>query len=292
MEGELFESLYRVLRRQATLRKGLRVRGRVFSDEVILLVYFWSVSHDRPRCWACRRENWPASMAWLNLPSESTLSRRMRSVSVMLLLAGVYQTLAARHVPGLLRRVDSRPLCVGGFSKDRDAKRGYGAGQVVRGYKLFCLSSGGVVPDALKLGPMKLSDPSATAELIAAVDDGGGYLLGDANYDSNPLHASVTPRGWQLVAPRRCPGAGLGHTPHEPSRLRSIELLEGPSDFGRRLYRLRGVIEREFAHSGNFGGGLQPLPNWVRRPRRVTAWVLAKLLLNGLRLCRNQGLVA
>jgi hypothetical protein len=298
MEGELWESLYRLLRAQAKLRKSPGGRRVVYSDVLILTVYFWSVLHDRPRCWACRRENWPVNMAWLNLPSESTLSRRMRSVSVMLLLASIYHALAALRPPRLVRVVDSKPLPVGGFSKDRDARRGYGAGQLLRGYKLFCVwGSAAVVPDALVLGPMNLSDPAGAASLLRCLAGGtggtGGYLLADVTHDSNPLHALAAPLGFQLLAPRKSPGAGLGHgTTHEPSRLRSIELLEGNSPFARSLYARRGDIEREFGGAGNFGGGLQPLPNWVRRPRRVVPWVISKLLLNGVRLCENKRLAA
>ena len=226
-------------------------------------------------------------MGWLTLPSEATLSRRMRSVSVMLLLAMLYDHLAAEHPqPTLVRQVDSKPLPIGGFSKDRDARRGYGAGQLVRGYKLFCVWGGGVIPDAFTLGPMSLSDPAAAALLTPRLN-GSGYLLADITHDSNPLHAVTAALGFQLLAPRKCPGTGLGHQQHEPSRLRSIQLLESDSPFARTLYAQRGDIERHFGHSGNFGGGLQPLPNWVRRPRRVVLWVVTKLLLNGLRL-RNQ----
>jgi hypothetical protein len=289
MEGELWNALYRLVLHEAKRRKR---RARViYSDAMILLVFFWSVLHDRPRCWACRAQNWPDSMAWLSLPSEATLSRRMRSVSLWLLLAMLYQHLSALQPPALVRRVDSKPLPVGGYSKDRDAKRGYGAGQISRGYKLFCVWGPGVVPDAVTLGPMNLSDPAAAAMLVPTLD-GSGYLLADITHDANSLHAVTAPLGFQLVAPRKSPNTGLGHCDHEPSRLRSLELLEGPGDFGRQLYRLRGDIERCYGQTGNFGGGLQPLPNWVRKPRRVVAWVLAKLVLNGLRLCHNQGLAA
>jgi len=41
---------------------------------------------------------------------------------------------------------------------------------------------------------------------------------------------------------------------------------------------------------GSFGGGLQPLPNFVRRPRRVSLWVIAKVIINGMRICKNHGL--
>src|SRR5690349_1368855 len=128
MEGELWQALYRMLRHEAKLRNARRRTRVIYSDGLILLVYFWSVLHDRPRCWACRRENWPAAMrrSLPMLPSESTLSRRMRSVSVMLLLASVYHHLAAlRTRPSstttttttttmtLVRAIESKPLPVG-----------------------------------------------------------------------------------------------------------------------------------------------------------------------------------
>lgn len=290
MEGELFKALYQLVRREAALRKR-RARVR-YSDALILLVYFWSVLHDRPRVWACRWENWPVQARdWFDaLPSESTICRRMRSLSVMLLFTSLYQHLATLGPATLVRKIDSKPLAVSSFSKDRDARRGYGAGQMLRGYKLFCVWGGGIVPDALLVGPMNRSDPAAAAWMIQHLP-GSGYLLADVSHDSNPLHAISARHGFQLVAPRKCPGTGLGHKSHEPSRLRSIELLESDALFGPGLYAQRTEIEREFAHAGNFGGGLQPLPNWVRRPRRVTLWIVAKLILNGLRL-RNQRLAA
>src|SRR5205823_1812686 len=106
MEGELFIALYALLRQQAKLRK--RRRRVIYSDELILLVFFWSVVHDRPRCWACQSQHWPPSMRWLALPSESTLCRRMRSVSVMLLLTMLYEHLKSLSPPTLVHRVDSK----------------------------------------------------------------------------------------------------------------------------------------------------------------------------------------
>jgi hypothetical protein len=146
---------------------------------------------------------------------------------------------------------------------------------------------------------MNCSESTAAAAMIPALGT-EGYLLGDSLYDSNPLHELCAGCGLQLLAPRKRPGTQLGHQEHDPSRLRAIDLLEtrpamtGPANdcrnFGPSLYACRTGIERHFGQMGNFGGGLSPLPNWVRRPRRVAAWVAAKLILNGLRICQNQGL--
>jgi hypothetical protein len=55
---------------------------------------------------------------------------------------------------------------------------------------------------------------------------------------------------------------------------------------------LRGRIERSFGNAVCFAGGLGPLPAWVRRMHRVFLWVMAKLVINGVRIFRNQGLAA
>ena len=299
MEDELWRTLYRIVIEEHS-RRGHQKRV-VFSDAVILLVAMWSVLHDRPMCWACSLKHWrshPDGCPWDSLPSPGTTSRRLRTLSLKQLLEQIFFRLLALSPPSMLRRIDSKPLPVGGFSKDRDAKRGYATGDTCRGYKIFGCWSGvaegaGVVPEQLTLGPMNRSDPDAATTLIDGLTHGplpGGYLLADSTHDTNPLHKHARTHHFQLLAPRKKPGSALGHRDHDPARLRGIELLEGPSDFGRDLYTRRGDIERSFAHLGNFGGGLQPLPNFVRRPRRVAFWAISKLVFNGIRICRLHGL--
>jgi hypothetical protein len=310
MEGELWPILYAWVVAEATLRpRPKRVR---YGDGVIVLVVLWAALHDRPLSWACRAENWGGADAvpWESLPSPATLSRRTRRPSFWLLLAAVFDAVrAADGPPPLVRVVDGKPEPVGGFSKGRDAKWGWATDAKGKGYKLFAVwNAVWRVPDAWVMGPMSRAEPEAAAASLAPQLApqlaGGGYVLGDAPYDSNPAYAAMGARGLQLLAARRCRGAGRGHGAHTPQRLRSIALLEtpaagdpplpgaGPAPFARDLYALRGDIERRFGHCGNFGGGLQPLPNWVRRPRRVVMWNAAKLLINAARLTRNQGLAA
>lgn len=305
MEDELFEILYGLIQEEAKRRP--RRKRVLFSDGAILATAGWAVLHDRPICWACDKDHWHGKLPWKKAPSPPTMSRRLRTLSVQLLLEQVFQRLLAIDcVLGgfcLTRKIDSKPLPVGGFSKDRDARTGYATGGKCKGYKLFCCWGDGLVmPEAIVLGPMNASDPAGAMKLIDRLDalyDGaaGGYLLADATHDSNPLHAYASGHGFQLLAPRRQPGTGLGHCGHSPHRLRSIALLEPPRvplaapapTLGPSLYRERGQIEREFGNLTGFGGGLQPLPSWVRRPRRVAFWVIAKLIINGLRICRNHG---
>lgn len=60
--------------------------------------------------------------------------------------------------------------------------------------------------------------------------------------------------------------------------------------FGKRLHGLRGAIERDYGNATSFGGGLAPLPAWVRGLHRVRTWVWAKLLINAARIIKHKDL--
>ena len=298
MEDELWRVLYPLIIREGNRRS--RKKRVVFSDAFILLVFFWAVLHDRPISWACRAKSWPEDQRWRSLPSPSAMSRRMRTVSLLNLFTQLLLALGEVCDPSLLRIVDAKPLPVGGFSKDADARWGRGVNAKAKGYKLFTIwGRGNPVPEQWRLGSMNGSETAVATDMIPKLRS-GGYLLGDSLYDSNPLHELCSRHELQLLAPRKKPGTQLGHQAHEPGRLRAIDLLEtrphtpaqvDPSrNFGPSLYAGRTAIEREFGQMGNFGGGFAPLPNWVRRPHRVAAWTAAKLVINGLRICQNKGL--
>jgi len=306
MEDQLWNALYPLI--QAEDKRRPRIKRTQFSDAAILAVACWAILHDRPICWACCHRHWPASFT-RDLPSPATMSRRLRRLSLCLLLEQIFCRLLALDGAAqfcLCRRVDSKPLPVGGFSKDRDARRGYASCGTCKGYKIFgCWAKNAVVPEAVILGPMKQSDPAGTMQLIDRIQrlhagsiGAGGYVLADSTNDTNPLHEYLGCRAFQLLAPRRLsnqhkPISPLSHHQKQsPHRLRSIELLEGRGSFGRSVYQLRGQVERDLGNLGSFGAGLQPLPSFVRRPRRVALWVIVKLVLNGLRICENTGLAA
>src|SRR5580704_4825437 len=78
MEHQLWSSIMAVL---AGLSKVRKPTVCDFSDEDIVKVYYWSVIHDRPTSWACDRQHWPPWRRRHALPSESTMSRRLRSES-------------------------------------------------------------------------------------------------------------------------------------------------------------------------------------------------------------------
>ena len=284
MEGELWKVLYRMIRQLDT---GLKPRRGKFTDAQILLTYLWSVLHDRPRKWACDRKNWPKSLLRWSLPSESTISRRMKTQPVQQLLSELESTVAMISNCALILNLDAKPLPVGGWSKDPDARWGQAVRTKAKGYKLYalCNAQGAIV--AWALHSMNVPETEVARELIAQLE-GEGYLLGDSLYDSNELYDLAAARGRQLVAPRKKPGRRLGHRKHSPARLRSIELLESDSQFGRSLHAQRIRIEGMFGTLGNFGCGLAPLPNWVRRLPRVRLWVQTKIILHHTRLHLKQ----
>ena len=75
-----------------------------------------------------------------------------------------------------------------------------------------------------------------------------------------------------------------------PHRVHALEMLR--RDFGRDMMAHRKTIERYFGHATIFGGGLAPLPAWIRRLHRVKSWVWAKLVINAVRIVQRKRLTA
>jgi hypothetical protein len=261
----------------------------LFGDRWILLVYFWAVIHDRPTSWACEAKNWPTDLRPVRLPSQSTMSRRLRSPHVQWALALVEEELRGDANVGILKFIDGKPLPVGGDSKDPDARWGRGTHTMFKGYKLYALWGRGPIPIAWEVQSANRSESSEADRLIPHLD-GCGYLLGDAIYDCNRLYDVAIGHEHQLIAPPKRPGKGLGHHCQSPFRLRGLDLLA--STFGRELYAARGEIERDFGHLVSFGGGLNGLPSWVRRPGRVGMWVQAKMIISAVRALLKHGVAA
>ena len=208
------------------------------------------------------------------------MSRRLRTAEVQRLLAKMEQHMAELNRDGLITLVDGKPLTVGCYSKDPDASWGRVGRGWANGYKFHAIYSNGPIPVSWEVTPANEGEPLVAARLIPFLRRGGGYLVGDSAYDSNSLYNIAAALGWQLVAKRKRPKAGLGHRRHSPSRLRSIALLQ--QEFGKALYSMRTDIERQFGWLTNHAGGLAPLPNWVRRSTRVQQWIQAKLLVHSV----------
>jgi DDE family transposase len=251
-----------------------------FFDHEIVGVFLWAVIHDRPVSWACDPVNWPKGLWKGGLPSQSTMSRRLRTTEVQQLLHAMELQLVSLERGGFVYLVDGKPLTVGSHSKDRDARWGRASTAFAKGYKLHAIYGRGPMPLEWDVAPMNVAEMEVASRMIPRLKAGGGYVLGDKYFDSNPLHALANACGYQLVAQKAKPGKGLGHRRHSPGRLRSMQLLN--SDFGQDLYRCRNDIERQFGWLTSHGTGLAPLPAWVRRSHRVRLWVQAKLIAHAM----------
>jgi len=108
--------------------------GQQFSDAVIVMVFLYATYSDRAVSRACRAAHWPerlrhATVGCGALPSQSTMSTRLRTVGVLQLLDRVRAALAERLGGGeVVKAIDSKPLRVGRYTKDRDARRGAAPG--------------------------------------------------------------------------------------------------------------------------------------------------------------------
>jgi hypothetical protein len=285
MEGQLFELLYALIVPLGVLRP--RKKGQIFSDSRIALVLLWAALCNRPRSWALQPRNWHGRCPWLLLPSNGTLSRRSRSIGVWLILVQVFDLLNSLQVPSMFKRIDAHPLTVGGASKDYEAKCGFGAGKLAKGYKLYELRSGMGHIDGWTFCAMSDKEPVVAPRLLAQLE-GGGYVTGDNGFDANDLYDLAAARNYQLIAPPREASKSRGRHPHSPYRLQALERLANPlrccgerENFYQAILRSRRRIEGEFAHEATCPCcHMGPLPFWVRTPHRVGPWILCKLILS------------
>jgi len=286
VEGQLWSLILTVL---ATIDKRRQQTNQDFSDEDIVKVFYWSVIHDRPISWACQSPNWPLHLRRRKLPSSTTMSRRLRCPSVVTLLDALERRVTAPRQPQLYWMIDGKPLVISGCSKDRQAGYGRAARSKAKGYKIHAIIATDGSLAAWRIAPMN-KDERVMGQRLLKTSDIAGYIVADANYDSNNLHKICDARGnRQFVTPRRYGrGRKVGHRAQSPGRLRSIALLENPEPkFGEQLLKDRNAIERHFGNATNWGGGLTHLPPWARTHRRVRRWVQAKLALAALRRHNN-----
>jgi hypothetical protein len=320
MEAKLYRALYKLVR--STPHAPRRPREQ-FADWRVVLIYLWSVLHDRRASWACQAQSW-RGIEWDGpLISQSQLSRRLRTVGVLQLVERLHSaasdllerhraeaqtqtqpatpaaTQAATQVvqPPLVKQIDSKPLTVGAYSKDRAARRGRLAdGQFAKGYRLHAITHGRHVRHWTLL-PLNEHD-SVAAPLLMPRLEGAGYVAADNAYDTNDCHALATAANHQLVAPARESNRGVRDVKHNRAeRLRALDMLDSPLQacgvtpaFGQELYNCRQRIESGFG--GLTFAGLGALPPWVRGPRRVALWCAGKILLHLCATAIKKGLMA
>jgi hypothetical protein len=279
MDGELLCWLYHRLLHDPNLT---RTHDCTYSDGLICWIYFFAVLNNASPRWACNRRHWPVWCRRLKLPSYSQLNKRLKTPSVQQAIVGLWKELRGRWPCGTDKVGDGKPLIVGGFSHDPDARWGKVPDGWAKGYKLHVLadSSGGI--DDFELTPLCTGEARVLRQMIQRqprLTLSGATLRADANYDSNPTYRVAAEAGARLVAPRRKPGRGLGHHPQHPDRLLAIAQLEQSTGGLQEHKRHRNRVEQTLAHLTNLPFGLWALPNFVRRLARVRLWVTAKIVL-------------
>jgi len=283
MDRELWKIIARHLTQLCRAKRNDRY---THGNARILRVYLWAVVHDRPVSWACDKRNWAGAKPPAQLPDQSTMSRRLRRPETQQLLEQLLDRLALPDCDALVMRIDGKPLPVAKHSQARGAVIGRGAGGFQKGYKLHAIYAGNNRPVAYRVAPMNIDERKVASELIHATPIGEGYLLADANYETNPLYDQAAKAGRILVTPRRFANAkGLGQTrKHSEHRVAMIERKKAPSKFIHEVLQTRRQVETRFANLTSFGGGLTHLPPWVRG-ERVEMYVTGKI---AIRLARDQ----
>ena len=158
MERELWESLYWMIRAEDSCWSA---KGVGYSDGVIAATHLWAVVRDRPTAWACDDRNWPRDAPLpFAIPSQPTMSRRLRGKGVADILAAVQrQFLGAAGGMTLLKCIDGKPLPIGGHSADPDARWGQGVRGLAKGYKLYAVwAAGAAVPLAWDVRAMDAAE--------------------------------------------------------------------------------------------------------------------------------------
>ena len=278
MSSHVWKLVYQALRR---VNRRIPQEGRTcqYSDTLIVAMYLWTVFHDRPLCWAAERSNYSSVFRPRRLPSRSQFCRRIQSARCQALLDALDRELAdVEDVPNIFL-MDSRPLRVGPYSRDPDVRSGYTKDGFAKGYKVHALAAkqGQIV--AWRLTPLNRNDKPVAWELIDEARP-QGVVLADGAYDSGALYDHVMEHQALLLTPLPV-NAGGGHRPQSPARLLAAQMWANGAE---KLYGERLGIERIFSQQSSFGGGLAPLPAWVRRADRVRRWVTAKIILYHARL--------
>jgi len=301
MEANLFRTLSDLILQVAHPRR----KKVIFHDHWIVLVALWANIHCRPMCWACDPQNWPErTLDGRDLPSGSTMSRRLRTVGVQQLFERVQARLADLFPDTLVKQVDTKPLLVSNYSHDRDATRGRAAGGKGRGYKIAALSKGIAIKcwtlSGLNVNDQVLAEPLLTRGL--ADDRGcfggrGGYCGADNGFDANRLHTLAGTLDHQLVTPPRMSNRGVrDRRRNVAQRLRSLDLTDSPlracgihDGFGPAVMRQRVELERSFSQLAF--DGLYALPPWVRRPHRTAIYVASVIIVRLCKLAKKSGLM-
>jgi hypothetical protein len=287
MDTKIWKLICRAIRSadRSVSRVGRRPK---YTDQQIIKMYLWSVAHDRPLCWACERSHYGTMYRPKQLPSVSQFCRRVKTQRIQQMLVAVSNYFVRCQIPAGVAFLDGKPLVVSEYSKDPDAKIGYADGRMRRGYKLhgFITQDGWIA--GFQTHSLNVGEPN-TARSLLDMTTPGTLVLADGNYDSGPLYQAIADRRSVLLTRLRSSKRSEKQLKQVcPSRLAAITLWQDCAEVCEQIMKTRDEVERIFGALTSFGGGLAPLPAWVRRLTRVRRWVTAKIIIYHARLfCRK-----
>jgi hypothetical protein len=288
MDRELWSTLLIAIKRAA---RGVKptVRCPQFGDWLIVAMYLWACGHDRPQCWACKPQHYGRLFRPRKLPSISQFNRRLRTPSVQMILQRIHNDLAKIGLATSVSFIDGKPMLVSPVSKDPDARWGHvtGGRGTAKGYKLHAfVTEDGRIP-AWSVTPLNVHETHVTRLLCAYLPPqlADSLAIGDGNYDDANLHKSIEQIGSRLLVPLR----GLAEHPVTlrqmgPARREHVKVTREHPNLVDYVLKWRTQIERVFSTLTCHGGGLGPLPSWVRRLERTRRWIGCKISLYHARL--------
>lgn len=208
-----------------------------------------------------------------------------------MIMQRIHNDLAKIGLPTPLTIVDGKPLLVSPVSGDPDARCGHITGGLGRGYKLHAMVTEDKRIVVWSVTALNVHETHVAEEMCSHLPRQlpDALILGDGNYDAADLHKRVARTGARLVVPLR----GMATHPVTlrqmgAARREHVEATSEHPDLVKYILKGRSAIERTFSMLTCYGGGLGPLPSWVRRLERVKRWVGCKIALFHARLqCRN-----
>ena len=141
--------------------------------------------------------------------------------------------------------------------------------------------------------PLNTAEQPAARALVAHLPplSPRALVLADQNYDDHALHKAIDLRcgGRLLVVPRRADDGRPSTHPVTlrqmgPARRELLRVWRARPRLVHMVHRHRIAAEATFSNLCSYGGGLGPLPAWVRRLPRVRRWVGGKIILYHARL--------
>jgi hypothetical protein len=255
-------------------------------------MYLWGVHHDRPQSWAADPQHYHGPLFRPRyLPSVSQFNRRIKTPSIEAILQKVHDVTAQVDRVSSVISMDGKALTVSPVSKDVQATRGHIPGGFGKGYKLHAQVTEDLRILCWSVTSLHVAEQSVAMAFVDQNPLPGCLLLADSNYDSAPLYKATDKAG--IIYFTYLKGQKqVKNNQHHPVTLRqmgearrqAVAAWQEHPDLSKFVLSMREGIERIFSALTCYGGGLGPLPAWVRTLERVRRWVGSKIILYHLRL--------